>query len=321
MVRRSGAFPRGWRAALGVTLAGIFLTGLPALAGGGTTTAEVPSRRVETTTVLRTSTADAPVQVNIDIGMQVRAGRRCTGTLPGACKGSVYHPCFNLEDPAYDGCQLYTLYRVLNAGASVDLAQGIAITSSSTSRDGRTITHGWGSKLTQSDVEFYAFDPERRFGDARLRVSSFPESIGDTAYSEMIGHINLPAVGDPDVGSLVGRAVGLDGTPMAPRSFKLDLFGHTNTAHQTGLLNNHSFTLYGFGGAQIAAGVLDGSFASKPLWAGAYDVHVQRKGASFRCGVDVVAGKPVRMDLHFGRKNLGQRRCEPMGSLAQGVPG
>lgn len=312
----------GLRAALGLALAGLVAAGLPAQAAGGTTSAEVPAHRPQSTTVVRTSTADAPVQVNVDLGMAVRKGRRCTSTLPGVCKGAVYHPCFNLKDAAYAGCQLYTLFRVLDVGTTrTDLLQGISIGSTSRARDGRTVTHGWGSKITSVDLEIYAKDPERRFGDVRMRVSEFPYVLGDTASSAVIGHLNLPQLGDPDVGQLVGRALGADGKPMPPHSFKLDAFGHENTGHKTGLFNDRSFDVYGFGGARVERGTRDGSFRTRPLWVGAYDVHVQRKGASFRCGVDVRAGQPVRLNLDFGLKNLGQPRCEPMGSLAQGVPG
>ncbi len=309
---------RRWAVAL--TALAVITAG-PAQAGSGTSSSEVPSRRAQSTVVVRTTTADAPVQVNVDIGMQVRQGRRCASRLPGACTGAVYHPCFNLQDPAYGGCQLYTLFRVLNADAPVDLARGIAIGATSTARDGTVVEHGWGAKVSTVDLEVYALDPERRFGDVRLRVSDFPLALGDTASSDPIGHLNLPGIGDPDVGGLIGRALGKDGRPMAPGSFKLDLFGHENTRHTTGLLRGRTFDVYGFGGAKIQRGTTDGSFLSKPLWAGAYDVHVQRKGASFTCGLDVVAGKPVRLNLNFGLNNLGQPRCEPMGSLAQGVPG
>lgn len=295
--------------------------GLPAQATGGTTSAEVPNRRDVDATVIRTSTADALVQVNVDIGMPVKAGRRCTSRLPGVCKGTVYHPCFNLKDPAYKGCQLYTLFRVVDADTRLDLSQGIPIPSTTTARDGSQVTHGWAKKVSQADLELYAFDPDGMYGDVRMRVPAFPLVVGRTAYSDRIGHIPLPRRGDKDVGSVVGRAIGKDGRPMPPSSFKLDAFGHGGTGHATGLLADRSFTVYGFGGAKVRPGTRDGSFATKPLWAGAYDLHVQRKGASFRCGFDVRPGKPSRFDIDFRKPNLGNRRCEPMTSLAQGVPG
>ena len=297
------------------------LTGLPALAGGGTTSAEVPNRRPVTATIIRTSSADAPVQVNVDIGMQVRAGRRCVATLPGACKGTVYHPCFNLDDPAYRGCQLYTLFRVLHAGTALDLVQGIAVGNAGRARDGSTVVHNWASKITQADLELYAADPQGRYGDVRMRVPAFPHIVGSTAYSDAIGNIPLPREGAPDTGRLVGRAVDPAGRAMPPGSFKLDTFGHGNTGHRTGVLQDRVFTVYGFGGAKVKKGVTDGSFASKPLWAGSYDVHVQRQGASFRCAARVVGGQVTRFDLHFGKANLGNPTCKPMRSLAQGVPG
>ena len=306
---------------VGVAAIGVVAAGLPAQAAGGTSSSEVPARRDQSNVVVRTTTADAPVQVNVDIGMQVRAGRRCIARLPGACKGATYHPCFNLLDPAYGGCQLYTLFRVLDAGAPVDLARGIAIGSTSTARNGTVVRHGWGAKVSTVDLEVYALDPQRRFGDVRLRVSDFPLILGDTASSDPIGHLKLPGIGDPDVGALIGRALGRDGRPMPPGSFKLDLFGHDDTRHTTGLLRGRTFDVYGFGGAKVERGTTDGSFRSKPLWAGAYSVHVQRKGASFTCGLDVVAGKPVRLNLNFGLPYLGQPRCKPMRSLAEGVPG
>lgn len=309
---------------LPAAMTAVVLAGLPATAAGGTTSADVPARRDVSKTVVLTSTADAPVQVNVDIGMQVKAGRRCTSTLPGVCNGrgrSVYHPCFNLEDPAYRGCQLYTLFRVVDPDSRFDLLPGIEIGNTSTARDGRTVTHGWASKVTQVDLELYAFDPQGRFGDVRMRVPGFPHVLGGTAYSERIGHIPLPQDGDPDVGRLVGRAIGKDGRPMPPNSFKLDAFGHTNTGHTTGLLNDRTFSVYGFGGAKVRPGTRDGSYRTKPLWAGAYDIHVQNKAGSFLCGFDVRAGKAARFDIDLRKPNLGNRRCQPMRSLAQGVPG
>lgn len=310
------------RSLLAAAVLAVIGSTLPASAGSGTSSEDVPTRRTQSAAVIRTTTADTLVQVNVDIGMHVKAGTRCRSGLPGVCKGAVYHPCFNLQDTAYAGCQLYTLYRVLDKGTALDLAQGIPIGSTSKARDGSLVEHGWGGKVTQADLEVYAFDPAGRYGDVRLRVPGFPHTspLGDIAYSDDIGHINLPRIGDPDVGVLVGTATGRDGRPMPPRSFKLDAFGHGNTGHRTGLVKGKSFPLYGFGGAKVADGTTDGSFRTKPLWTGAYDVHIQRKGASYRCGIDVVRGE-VRLDLHFGRKNLGQQRCEPMNSLAQGVPG
>ena len=311
---------RGARALLAVVVVAVGALTLPAGADTGTTSQEVPARRTQTAAMIRTTTADTLVQVNVDIGMQVKAGTRCRSGLPGVCKGRVYHPCFNLKDPSYAGCQLYTLFRVLDKGTAADLAQGITIPSASTARDGRLVQHGWGAKVTQADLEVYAHDPLGRYGDVRLRVPAFPHVVGDVAHSDEIGHISLPMLGAPDTGVLVGKATGKDGRPMPPGSFKLDLFGHGGTGRSTGVLNGKRFTAYGFGGAKVTAGTTDGSFRSKPLWVGAYDVHVQRRGASFRCGLDVVRGQ-VRLDLHFGRKNLGQPRCKPMNSLAQGVPG
>ena len=313
----------GRRAALAAAVLAVLATGVPATAGGSgeTTTADVPTRRDLTAAVIRTTTADSLVQVNVDIGMQVKAGTRCRSGLPGVCKGNgtVYHPCFNLKDPAYKGCQMYTLFRVLPRGTALDLAQGITIGNTSEARDGTVVEHGWAGKVTQADLEFYAYDPLGRYGDARMRVPGFPHVIGTTAFSDEIGHVPLPRLGAPDTGVLVGRAIGRDGKPMPPASFKLDLFGHGDTGHSSGLLDGNRFTLYGFGGAKIQAGVTDGSFRSKPLWVGHYDLHLQRKGASYRCKLVVKPGE-VRFDVHFGKKNLGQR-CTPMQPLAQGVPG
>ncbi len=309
------------RALLAAVVVAMVAVSLPASAGGGTRSAEVPNRRDVTSTVILTSTADALVQVNVDIGMPVKAGRRCTSDLPGVCKKAVYHPCFNLHDPAFKGCQLYTLFQVINHDAPLNLAQGITIGNTSQARDGSVVEHNWARKVMQADLELYAFDSENRYGDVRMRVPGFPVVRGKTAYSDRIGHIPLPMEGELDVGRLVGRATGSDGKPMPPSSFKLDLFGHGGTGHKTGLLGDKQFTVYGFGGAKVRPGTTDGSFASKPLWAGAYDIHIQRKGASFRCGFDIAAGAPTRFDIDFRRSDLGHRQCERMRPLAQGVPG
>ena len=300
--------------ALATLLAAVLVSG-PALAGGGTTSGDVPARRPQTTALVRTSTADTLVQVNVDIGMKVQAGRHCTSPYPGVCKGATYHPCFNPEDPAYPGCQMYTFYRVVPPGA--DLSQGISIVSSA-----GALTHSWGRKITEAHLEVYAVDPAKKYGDVRIRVDSFPNTlaVGDTASSDEIGHINLPLEGAPGTGSIVGNATGADGRPMAPRSFKFDVFGRTDTGRATGLAGDGAFMEYGFGSARIEDDVRDGSFATRPLYTGSYDIHVQRKGASYTCRVKVTGGA-LRFNLDFGRDRLGHPGCEPMRPLARTVPG
>lgn len=305
---------RRGRALLAGLLAAGVVAALPASAGG-TTSAQVPDRRDVDVTVIRTTTADAVVQVNVDIGMAVRDGTRCASTLPGVCKGPVYHPCFNLDDAVYPGCQLYTLFRVVEPDSRHDLRAGIRVFNASRARDGSLVRHDWARKVTQADLELYSVEPE--YGDVRLRVPAFPHVRGRIGYSDRIGHIEMPRAGEPDVGRLVGRATGTDGRPMPPRSFKLDVFGHGNTGHRI----EGGLTVYGFGGAAVLPGTTDGAFRTKPLWAGAYDVHVQRKGAGFRCGLDVVGGRQARFDIDFRQADLGNPRCRPMRTLAQGVPG
>lgn len=282
--------------------------------GGGTTSDDAPARRTQTTALVRTSTADTLVQVNVDIGMSVRAGKRCTSPYTGACKGAVYHPCFNPDDPAYAGCAQYTFYRVVPPGA--DLSRGIAIASSA-----GPLTHGWGRKITEAHLEVYAMDPARMYGSVRIRVNSFPNAlaVGDTAASDEIGHINLPKRGAPGTGWISGTAIGADGRPMPPRSFKFDVFGRTDTGRPTGFAGEGKFMEYGFGSARVEDGVLDGSFSTRPLYAGTYDIHVQRKGASYTCRVKVTG--PFRFDLDFGKDRLGHPGCEPLRPLARTVPG
>jgi hypothetical protein len=286
----------------------------PALAGGGTTSGDVPARRTQTTALVRTSTADALVQVNVDIGMAVKAGKSCRSAYPGVCKGAVYHPCFNLDDPAYRGCEMYTHYRVIPPG--FDLSQGISIVSSA-----GTLTHSWGRKITEAHLEIYAVDAARRYGSVRIRVNSFPNvtPLGGTAYSDEIGHINLPMVGAPGTGWISGTAIDAQGRPMPPRSFKFDVFGRTDTGRHTGVTGKGAFMEYGFGSARVEDGVRDGSFSTRPLYAGTYDVHIQRKGASYTCRVKVTGG--LRFNLDFGKDKLGHPGCEPLRPLARTVPG
>jgi len=289
----------------------------PAFAGGGTTSADVPARRPETTALVRTSTVDSLVQVNVDIGMSVQAGTSCSSPYTGACKGRTYHPCFNPDDPAYAGCEQYTFYRVIPPGT--DLTQGIAIASTA-----GALTHDWGRKITEAHLEVYPVDPLRQYGAVRLRVDSFPNTLSPgltpTASSDEIGHINLPLAGAPGTGSILGTARGADGQPMPPRSFKLDVFGRTDTGRRTGAAGEGGFMEYGFGGARIEEGTTDGSFATRPLYSGHYDIHVQRQGASYTCRVNV-AGGPLRFDLDFGKDRLGHPGCEPLRPLARTVPG
>jgi hypothetical protein len=296
------------------TLTAVVLVSGPALAGAGTTSADVPTRRPQSTALVRTSTADSLVQVNVDIGMTVPAGKRCTSAYTGTCKGATYHPCFNLDDPAYAGCQMYTFYRVIPPGT--DLSQGIPIVSTA-----GALTHSWGRKISEAHLEVYAMDPARMYGSVRIRVNSFPHVLAavDTAYSDEIGHINLPLAGAPGTGWISGIATGADGKPMPPRSFKFDVFGRTDTGRRTGLAGDGAFMEYGFGSARVEDGVRDGSYATRPLYTGTYDIHVQRKGASYTCRVAVRG--PFRFDLDFGKDRLGHPGCEPLRPLARTVPG
>jgi hypothetical protein len=294
-------------------LLAVAVVGGTAMAGGGTTSGQVPARRAETTALIRTSTADTIVQINVDIGMKVKAGTRCSSPYTGTCKGSTYHPCFNLDDPAYRGCQMYTFYRVVPPGA--DISQGISIDSAA-----GALTHGWGRKITEAHLEIYAADPAGTYGDVRLRVDSFPHALAGTAYSDEIGHINLPIDGTPGTGWIEGTAIGADGRPMPPRSFKFDVFGRKDTGRPTGLTGDGAFMEYGFGRAAVERGVTDGRFRTRPLFTGSYDIHVQRKGASYSCRVKVKGGG-LRFNLDFGRDKLGHPGCEPLRPLARTVPG
>jgi hypothetical protein len=291
----------------------IVLVGGAAIAGGDTSSNQVPPRRDQPTALIRTSSADTVVQVNVDIGMRVGAGDRCSSAYPGACKGATYHPCFNPDDPAYAGCQMYTFYRVVPPGA--DLSQGISIGSTA-----GALTHQWGRKITEAHLEVYSADPIGRYGDVRLRVDSFPHVLAGTAYTEEIGHINLPIEGTPGTGWIEGTAVGADGRPMPPRSFKFDVFGRTDTGRHTGAAGEGTFMEYGFGRAAVENGVTDGRFRTRPLFTGTYDIHVQRKGASYACRVKVKGGVFL-FDLDFGRDKLGHPGCEPLRPLARTVPG
>jgi hypothetical protein len=296
------------------TLLAVVLVAGPALAGSGTTSGEIPARRPQSTALVRTSTVDSLVQVNVDIGMTVKPGTACRSAYTGACKGATYHPCFNPDDPSYAGCQMYTFYRVVPPGA--DLSQGISIASTA-----GAITHGWGSKISEAHLEVYAVDPARQYGDVRIRVDSFPHvlPVGDTAYSDEIGHINLPLAGAPGTGWISGAATGADGRPMPPRSFKLDVFGRMDTGRPTGVAGEGAFMEYGFGSAWVEDGVTDGSFATRPLYNGSYDIHVQRIGASYTCRVKVDG--PFRFNLDFGKDRLGHPGCTPLRPLARTVPG
>src|SRR6059058_2577720 len=180
-----GVSVRGRWGALATLMAAVLLGG-PALAGSGTSSRDVPARRSQPTALIRTSTVDSVVQVNVDIGMKVAPGRHCSSTFTGACKGATYHPCFNPDDPAYAGCEMYTFYRVLPPGA--DLTRGISIASTT-----GALTHEWGRKITEAHLEVYAVDAARKYGSVRIRVDGFPnvDVLGQTASSNPIGHITL----------------------------------------------------------------------------------------------------------------------------------
>ena len=96
--------------------------------------------------------------------------------------------------------------------------------------------------------------------------------------------------------------------------------GHDDTGHRTGLTGKGAFVEYGFGRAAVEAGVTDGSFRTRPLWTGTYDIHVQRKGASYTCQVKVKGGA-LRFDLDFRARRLGHPGCRPLTALVRTVPG
>jgi hypothetical protein len=92
-----------------------------------------------------------------------------------------------------------------------------------------------------------------------------------------------------------------------------------DTARPTGVAGEGAFMEYGFGRAAVEHGVTDGHFRTRPLFTGTYDIHVQRKGASYTCRVKVNGA--FRFDLDFGRDRLGHAGCAPLRPLARTVPG
>jgi hypothetical protein len=165
--------------------------------------------------------------------------------------GGAYNPCQNSSDPYYGACILSnsaqtSYYKVQHFSPSgTDFPYGIFIdnqnqnycTSSSwcQNKNAGTIYHGWSRLITNASIEIYPIYANGQYdashsttGGVRIQTD-FPSFANGGRYSNNIGDIALPQIGQPNVGKLNGF-VTYKGAPVSNNRFLFEAFQEQSTS-------------------------------------------------------------------------------------------
>ncbi len=163
-----------------------------------------------------------------------------------------YLPCHHSDDIYYDACTLSnaaqtSYYKVHNyTPSSNDFPYGIfidnqnrdACTTASWCRDvggGDMINHGWARLITDAALEFYphvsgSYNPAANtIGGVRVHVQGFPHFANGGRYSNPLGTVTLPQLGQPNVGRLNGFAT-YNGVKASNNRVLLEIFQESSTS-------------------------------------------------------------------------------------------
>ena len=164
--------------------------------------------------------------------------------------GGIYNPCQNSGDAYYGACVLSnagqsSYYKVQHYNSNgTDFPYGIFVdnqnqnycTSASwcQNKTATTINHGWSRLITDASIEVYPlysngqYDPSHNnVGGVRVQTD-FPGFNNGGRYSNNIGDIALPQLGQPNVGKLNGF-VTYKGAAVANNRFLFEAFQEQST--------------------------------------------------------------------------------------------
>lgn len=201
--------------------------------------------------------------------------------------GGTYNPCQNSSDVYYGACVLSnsgqtSYYKVQHyTPTSTDFPYGIFIdnqdpnycTSASwcQNKNATTIYHGWGQLITNASMEIYPIYSNGQYNAALSSVggvriqTDFPGFANGGRYSNNIGNITLPQLGQPNVGKLNGF-VTYEGAPVSNNRFLFEAFQEQSTYSTS--------TGYPVTGFSVTNNNSNGYYNLGPLPDGTYKIYI-----------------------------------------------
>jgi len=180
--------------------------------------------------------------------------------------GGIYNPCQNDNDTYYGACQLSnsattSYYKIANyTSSSTDFPYGIFIdnqdpnycTSSSWCKNKTpgTFVHNWSTFITNASVEVYPYDSGNQYDPSQDNVGGVRASVGFPGfanggrYSQPLGTINLPQLGQSNVGKLNGYVTN-NGTTVSSGRVTISAFQDDSS-----LSSSTGYPLNGFSSVQ-----------------------------------------------------------------------
>ncbi|HSW98896.1 MAG TPA: hypothetical protein VLF71_03595 [Candidatus Saccharimonadales bacterium] len=201
--------------------------------------------------------------------------------------GGIYNPCQNSSDPFYGACILSnsgqtSYYKVQHFTPNgTDFPYGIFIDNQNqnncktaswcTNKNASTFTHGWGRLVTDASIEIYPIYSNGQYNAALSSIggvriqTNFPSFANGGRYSNNIGDIALPAIGQPNVGKLNGF-VTYKGGPVTNNRFLFEAFQEQSTYGTS--------TQYPVTGFSVTSSNSDGYYNLGALPDGTYKIYI-----------------------------------------------
>ncbi len=209
----------------------------------------------------------------------------------------LYNPCHHYEDIYYGACVMsdsgqksYYKKQLFDNNKTDfpfsvngnDFPYGIFIDNSNDNycktawwchdRNAATINHGWGRLVEKIWVEIYPwvspdnYDPfTSNVGGVKVSTNGFPAFANGGRYSQNIGDITLPQLGQPNVGKLNGF-ITKNGARVGFDKAKVDSFQDGSTRR-----SSTGYPIYGFSSTHTNQ---DGYYNTGPVPSGSYTIYV-----------------------------------------------
>jgi len=202
--------------------------------------------------------------------------------------GSSYLPCHNSNDIYYGACILsnadtVSYYKVMHyAPSGTDFPFGVFVDNQNSNhctsaswcknKSATTINHGWARLISDISLEIYPYDSDGQYnpsgntiGGLRIEANSFPNFSNGGRYSNNVGDISLPQLGQTNVGKLNGF-VTENGVKVGKNRVSFDVFQRDRT--------RTSSTGYPLAGFTLVKNNSDGYYNTGPVPSGSYRIYI-----------------------------------------------
>jgi len=233
---------------------------------------------------------------------------------------SDYNPCQHSNDAYYGACILSntaqtSYYKVMNyTPTSSDFPYGIFVDSQNqnycktsswcTNKTATSFTHGWMKLITDASIEVYPYDSNGQYNPSNNTVggvriqSDFPLFANGGRYSNNIGNVALPQIGQANVGKLNGFAT-YNGTKVAANRLLVEAFQRSATRK-----TSTGFPMTGF---TTVSSNSDGYFNTGALPSGSYKIYITDTQTGHKVildGVNIIS-QYERLDFKLEQRCFG----------------